>query len=113
MSMACVSWVLAAAAFPLVAAAADGDAVVQPAVAKVRPAAYIKDRDAVRPADIAQAGMGSLDAAVGTQISNRSSPAWLALPASIAAPDSSIAWICGVGFLGFVVVRRLNAAASY
>jgi hypothetical protein len=110
-SMAGMSLVLAAAAFPLVAGAADRDAMAQPAVAKAQPAAYIKD--AVQPADIAQAGVGSLDAAVGTQISNRSSPSWLVLPSPIAAPDSSIAWICGVGFLGFVVVRRLNAAASY
>jgi hypothetical protein len=46
-------------------------------------------------------------------MNNPGVPAWLALPRSIAAPDSSIAWIFGFGFLGYVILRRVRAAPNY
>ena len=95
-----------------------GDAVsasyAAPRDAAPRPAVYVPDApQAANADDIAPAGMGALDSAMGTQISNDRVPAWLALPQSIAAPDSSIAWLFAIGFLGFVVLRRVRGANSY
>jgi hypothetical protein len=84
--------------------AAGPEALAQPAVYSPQGAAI--------PA-MAPAGVGAIDSAVGTEIDNPGVPAWLALPRSIAAPDSSIAWIFGFGFLGYVILRRVRAAPSY
>jgi hypothetical protein len=62
---------------------------------------------------MAPAGVGAIDSAMGTEIDNPGVPAWLAVPRSIAAPDSSIAWIFGFGFLGYVILRRVRAAPNY
>jgi len=87
--------------------AVRGDALAQPAV-------YVP---ATAPApsarDMAPAGVGALDSAMGTELSGDREPAWLAIPKSLTAPDSSVAWIFGLGFLGFVILRRLRSAASY
>jgi hypothetical protein len=63
--------------------------------------------------EMAPAGVGAIDSAMGTEIAHPGVPAWLALPRSIAAPDSSIAWIFGIGFLGYVILRRVRAAPDY
>lgn len=65
------------------------------------------------PPAMAPAGMGAIDSAIGMEIANPGVPAWLALPRSLAAPDSSIAWVFGIGFLGFVILRRVRAAPDY
>lgn len=85
-----------------------------PRDAAPHPAVYLPDAPQATSADnIAPAGVGALDSAMGTQISNDRVPAWLALPRSIAAPDSSIAWVFALGFLGFVILRRVRGARSY
>jgi hypothetical protein len=76
-----------------------------------QPAVY-SPQGAVAPT-LAPAGVGAIDSAVGTEMNNPGVPAWLALPRSIAAPDSSIAWIFGFGFLGYVILRRVRAAPNY
>ncbi|HXS51909.1 MAG TPA: hypothetical protein VN782_05205 [Usitatibacter sp.] len=79
-----------------------------------RPAVYVPDASrAANTDDIAPAGVGALDSAMGTRISNDRTPAWLAFPQSIAAPDSSVAWLFAVGFLGFVILRRVRGTNSY
>ena len=95
-----------------------GDAVAKedaaPHDALARPAVYTPEGTrAANAGDIAPAGVGALDSAMGTQISNDRTPAWLAFPQSIAAPDSSVAWLFAVGFLGFVILRRVRGANSY
>jgi hypothetical protein len=50
---------------------------------------------------------------MGTRLADGREPAWLALPKSLAAPDSSVAWIFALGFLGFVILRRLRPDSSY
>jgi hypothetical protein len=88
--------------------AARRDALAQP-VAYTTPAAA----RAPSTENMAPAGVGVLDSAMGTQLANGGEPAWLALPKSIAAPDSSVAWIFALGFLGFVILRRVRATPSY
>lgn len=79
-----------------------------------RPAVYVPDAwQGANADDMAPAGVGTLDSAMGTQISNDRMPAWLAFSQSIAPPDSSIAWAFAVGFLGFVILRRVRGANSY
>ena len=87
--------------------AATSRALALPAV-YVPPAAQSPAASAMAPA-----GVGALDSAMGTELSGDRTPAWLAIPKSLAAPDSSVAWIFGVGFLGFVILRRVRAAQSY
>jgi hypothetical protein len=78
------------------------------------PAVYVPGAAAAPSAqDMAPAGVGALDSAMGTQLSGDREPAWLALPKSIAAPDSSVAWVFALGFLGFVILRRVRATSSY
>lgn len=89
-------------------------AYAAPRDALARPAVYVPDASQSASADnIAPAGVGALDSAMGTRISNDGVPAWLAIPQSIAAPDSSVAWIFAAGFLGFVILRRVRSANSY
>ena len=79
-----------------------------------RPAVYLPDAaDAPAAGDTAPAGVGALDSAMETRLPGEGEPAWLALPKSIAAPDSSVAWIFAVGFLSFVVLRRVRGANPY
>ena len=87
--------------------AAMGDALARPAV-YMPPVAPAPAASAMAPA-----GVGALDSAIGTELSGDRTPAWLAIPRSLAAPDSSVAWIFGMGFLGFVILRRVRAADSY
>lgn len=79
-----------------------------------RPAVYVADgSQGASAGNMSPAGVGALDSAMGTQISNDRVPAWLAIPRSIAAPDSSIAWLFAVGFLGFVILRRVRGVNHY
>ena len=79
-----------------------------------RPAVYLPDAaPAPSSTNMAPAGVGALDSAMGTQLSGDGEPAWLAFPKSIAAPDSSIAWIFAIGFLGFIVLRRVRGTNPY
>lgn len=87
--------------------AATSQALALPAV-YVPPVAQSPAASAMAPA-----GVGALDSAMGTELSGDRTPAWLAIPKSLAAPDSSVAWIFGAGFLGFVILRRVRAAESY
>ncbi len=100
------------------AAARDASFLDLMRMADARPA----DEAAARPAHVAAvkaapamapAGVGAIDSAMGTEMANPGVPAWLALPRSIAAPDASVAWIFGIGFLGFVILRRVRAAPDY
>ena len=82
--------------------------------ALAHPAVYVPgSAPAPSAQDMAPAGVGALDSAMGTQLSGDREPAWLALPKSIAAPDSSVAWVFALGFLGFVILRRVRATSSY
>jgi hypothetical protein len=87
--------------------AAPSDPLAQPAV-YVPTAARAPSTENMAPA-----GVGVLDSAMGTELSSGREPAWLALPKSVAAPDSSVAWIFALGFLGFVILRRVRATPSY
>ncbi len=79
-----------------------------------RPAVYLPDAAEAPSSDnMAPAGVGALDSVMGTQLSDDGEPAWLAFPKSIAAPDSSVAWIFAMGFLGFVVLRRVRGTNPY
>ncbi len=92
--------------------ATASDGLVQPAA--YAPAAIAPVSSSAE--EMAPAGVGAIDSAMGTEIPNPGIPAWLALPRSIAAhaaPDASIAWIYGIGFLGFVILRRVRAAPDY
>jgi hypothetical protein len=82
--------------------------------AAAHPAVYVSGAARAPSAqDMAPAGVGALDSAMGMQLSGDREPAWLALPKSIAAPDSSVAWVFALGFLGFVILRRVRATSSY
>lgn len=88
--------------------------VAPPRDSLAQPAAYVPEAaPAPSTANMAPAGVGALDSAMGTQLTNERVPAWLALPKSLAAPDSSVAWLFALGFLGFVILRRVRSARSY
>ena len=97
----------------LMRSADAGSADVAPRDPQPRPAVYVPDGAAASSSGMAPAGVGALDSAIGTELSGDGEPAWLAFPKSIAAPDSSVAWIFAVGFLGFVVLRRVRGANPY
>ena len=75
-----------------------------------QPAMYLPQAGAMPSAAMAPGGTIALDAVLGEPLANPTAPAWLALPKSLAAPDSSVAWIFALGFLGFVVTRRVRGA---
>ncbi|HSN21282.1 MAG TPA: hypothetical protein VLS49_11425 [Usitatibacter sp.] len=77
------------------------------------PAVYSQAEASHATPAMAPAGVGALDSAMGTQLPGEGVPAWLALPRSLAAPDSSVAWVFALGFLGFVILRRVRSAPDY
>jgi hypothetical protein len=98
--------------------AREGDAslpgLAAPRDPLAQPAVYVPANARSPSTDnMAPAGVGVLDSAMGTRLADGREPAWLALPKSLAAPDSSVAWIFALGFLGFVVLRRLRPDSSY